>query len=153
MRAAIAANADEDEDGRRVVRRGVKSGARLLRPAVPGNAAAEEERDACRDESAFAQPRMLAAIGKDEFSDLDWNQNHPDAFESQHEKEVDPVDSGVAAEVGVGAGKGEWRDGCLLDDELLSDGEGEAEAAGGWLRRLASGERVRGREARRRPRP
>jgi hypothetical protein len=119
--------ADEDEGNWRVVGICVKSRARLLRPAVPSETGTNQKRDACGDEAAFTQPGLFAAIRKDEFGDLHWNQDHPHAFESEHEKQVDPVDAKIATVRGIGAGERQWRDRCLLDDELFCDGEGEAE--------------------------
>src|SRR6476646_8860561 len=100
---------------------------RLLCPAVPRDAAADKEHDACSDDAALAKPGMVATIGEEEFRDLDRNEHDSSAFKAEHEEEVEPVNSPVAAVVCVRAGERKRRDGCLLDDELLGDGEGEAE--------------------------
>ena len=73
--------AEEDQGHWRVIRRCVKPWPRLLGPPVPGDAAADKERDACGDEAAFAEPGLFAAIGEEEFRDLHRNQDDRTRFQ------------------------------------------------------------------------
>ena len=119
--------ADQDQDHWGMVWRCVEPWPRLLGPPVPGDAATDKERDACGDDAALAEPGLVAAIGKEEFRDLDRNEDDCHAFKAEHEEEVKPVDSRVAAVARIRSGKRERCDRCLLDDELFGDGESEAE--------------------------
>src|SRR4249919_847494 len=119
--------AEQDQDNRGLVWRCVEPWPRLLGPPVPGDAAADKEHDACGDDAALAEPVLVAAIGKEELRDLDRNQDDRHAFKAEHEEEVKPIDSRVAAVTCVRARKGKRCDRRLLDDELFSDGESEAE--------------------------
>ncbi len=86
-----------------------------------------KERDACGDDAALAEPRMLATIGEEEFRDLDRNEDDRHAFKAEHEEEVKPVNSRVAAIARIRAGKRKRCNRCLLDDKLFGDGESKAE--------------------------
>jgi hypothetical protein len=78
--------ANQDQGDWLVIGNCMESRTRLLCPAIPGETGADQECDACGDEAALAKPRLIATFGEDEFSDLHWDEDHPHAFESEHEE-------------------------------------------------------------------
>ena len=95
--------------------------------AIPSHKAAEDKGNTCCDDAGSAEPRIIAAGWEAEFRNLDGNEDDPDAFVSEHEEEVNPVNAEVAAVSRVCAGEGQRREGCLLDDELFGNGESDTE--------------------------
>lgn len=110
-----------------MVRCGVEPLERLLRPAIPGDAAADKKRDTGDDEAAFAQQWGFAILRKDQLGGLHRNEYDEDAFEAEHEEEINPVDAPGARVRRVCAGEGQRRQRGLLNQELLGDGERQSE--------------------------